>query len=185
METLTKQEALTGERLCLRPLADTDLDSLFSYFSDPETMRYWSCPPYTDPAQAQKLLTEAQAGSLEAGYLTWAIARRTDDALLGTCSLHKIDRDNARAEVGYLLGRPHWGQGLATEALWLAIGYAFTTLGLRRLEADIDPRNTGSQKLLERLGFTRDGYLRERWCVAGEISDSALYGLLAREWRSR
>ncbi|WP_309721334.1 GNAT family N-acetyltransferase [Armatimonas sp.] len=178
-------EILMGERVCLRSLTDTDTQALFSYYSDPEAMRYWAWPAYTEVAQAQKLLTEAQEGSPEAGYLAWGIAQRTGNALLGTCSLYRIDLNNGRAEIGYLLGRPHWGQGLASEAVVLAIDYAFTTLGLRRLEADIDPRNVGSHKLLERLGFERDGYLRERWCVAGEISDSALYGLLAREWKRK
>ena len=66
----------------------------------------------------------------------------------------------------------------------MVLDHAFDTLGLRRIEADIDPRNTSSCKLVERMGFVREGLLRDRWCVAGEVSDSALYGLLALEWRA-
>jgi [ribosomal protein S5]-alanine N-acetyltransferase len=175
-------ETLTGDRVCLRSVALTDTDAVFAIWSDPEAMRYWSHPPYTERAQAEAKLT----GDLEAlaagSVLPWAITLVGDNTLIGMFTIHQVDLNNGRAAVGYLLGRAHWGQGLATEAASLAIGYAFTTLGLRRLEADIDPRNEGSRKLLERLGFERDGYLRERWCVAGEVSDSALYGLLAREW---
>ena len=68
------------------------------------------------------------------------------------------------------------------EALQTLVAYAFTTLNLNRLEADIDPRNTASAKTLERLGFQQEGYLRERWIVGDEISDTAFYGLLRREW---
>lgn len=178
-------ETLTGERVCLRSVAHTDTDAVFAIWSDPEAMRYWSHPPYTERAQAEAKLTSDLAAAAEGSAFPWAITLTGDDTLIGMFTLHQLDRSNGRAEVGYMLGRPHWGQGLATEAASLVIDYAFTTLGLRRLEADIDPRNEGSQKLLERLGFERDGYLRERWCVAGEISDSALYGLLAREWNAR
>lgn len=178
------RQTVAGERVCLRALSLADTDALFSYYADPETMRYWAWPAYTERASAEKYIEEAQKSSPEAGYLTWGIARADDDALLGTCALHKIDLSNGRSEIGYLLGRPHWGQGLATEAVACAVDYAFCVLKLRRLEADIDPRNTASQRVLERLGFTQEGYLKERWCVAGEVSDSALFGLLAHDWRT-
>jgi RimJ/RimL family protein N-acetyltransferase len=70
------------------------------------------------------------------------------------------------------------------EALVELVRFAFTDLNLNRLEADIDPRNTASARSLERLGFTREGYLRERWIVGDEVSDTALYGLLQREWQA-
>ena len=60
--------------------------------------------------------------------------------------------------------------------------FAFEELGLRRIEADVDPRNEASIRLLERLGFQREGYLRERWLVDQEINDTVFYGLLRREW---
>ena len=71
------------------------------------------------------------------------------------------------------------------EALVAVVDYAFGPLGLRRLEADTDPRNEASNRALERLGFVREGVLRERWRVADEISDTFLFGLLAREWHAR
>ena len=72
-----------------------------------------------------------------------------------------------------------------SEALSCLIAYAFGELNLNRIEADIDPRNVPSAQILERLGFRREGHLRERWIVAGEVSDTALYGLLQREWSQR
>ena len=70
------------------------------------------------------------------------------------------------------------------EALTALFGFAFGPMALRRLEADVDPRNENSLRILGRLGFRREGLLRERWNVGGEIQDTAFLGLLAREWRS-
>jgi len=70
-------------------------------------------------------------------------------------------------------------------ALQALLQYAFQTLDLNRLEADIDPRNRASARTLERLGFQQEGHLRERWIVNDEISDTFLYGLLRREWQER
>jgi RimJ/RimL family protein N-acetyltransferase len=71
------------------------------------------------------------------------------------------------------------------EALQALLRFAFQTLELNRLEADIDPRNIASAKTLERLGFQKEGHLRERWIVNAEISDTDLYGLLQRDWQAR
>jgi RimJ/RimL family protein N-acetyltransferase len=98
------------------------------------------------------------------------------------CLLFNIHKDSARAEIGYTLDRAHWSQGYMGEALRALLGHAFGPLGLNRIEADIDPRNASSARTLERLGFKAEGLLRDRWIVSGETSDSAIYGLLRREW---
>ncbi len=105
--------------------------------------------------------------------------------MIGTCTLHRIEPEHRRAELGYILRRDHWGRGLASEALTALCNHAFGTLRLHRLEADIDPRNAGSIRLVERLGFKWEGHLRQRYFVADDIQDSAIYGLLATDWRSR
>jgi len=71
------------------------------------------------------------------------------------------------------------------EALQELLEFGVGELDLNRIEADIDPRNSASARTLERLGFTKEGYLRERWIVGDEVSDTAIYGLLRREWRVR
>jgi RimJ/RimL family protein N-acetyltransferase len=174
---------LLTPRLTLRPLAAADAAAIFAIFSHPEVMRYWSSPPYTDVAQAHTMVLNCQAGWETGDYLTLGIERRSDAALLGTCTLFSFSATSRRAEMGYALGRPYWGAGYMHEALTALVAYAFTTLDLHRLEADIDPRNTASARTLERLGFRYEGLGRERWIVEGEISDTAWYGLLAREWQ--
>jgi RimJ/RimL family protein N-acetyltransferase len=112
----------------------------------------------------------------------WAVAERDNDRLIGTTTLFSLAGAHRRAEIGYSLVGSHQGRGLAAEALRTAIGHAFGDLGLERIEADVDPRNEKSWQLLERLGFRREGLLRDRWRVDGEVCDSYLYGLLRPEY---
>ena len=87
-----------------------------------------------------------------------------------------------RAEIGFALARAHWGHRYAGEALALLFEHAFGALGLRRIEADVDPRNLASCRLMEKLGFQREGVLRNRWRVGGEFADSIIFGLLRHEY---
>src|SRR5262245_21830836 len=148
-------------------------------------MRYWSTPPMTALSEAEALLRDIQRHAEGTTLFQWGIARREDDLVIGTCTLFRIDREHRRCELGYILRRDLWGRGLATEALTAVLTHAFGPLGLHRVEADIDPRNAASLRLVERLGFTREGHLRERYFVAGDIQDSVIYGLLAPDWRAR
>jgi ribosomal-protein-alanine N-acetyltransferase len=173
---------LESARLRLRVYRNSDAEAMFRLYSDPHVMRYWSFPPWTDRAQADAYLRRALGEMAEGRVLPWAIAAHGDDRLLGTVTLFSLDPVQGRAEIGYSLDPKFQGQGMASEALRLALGHAFDTLRLRRVEADVDPRNVPSCRLLERLGFRLEGLLRARWRVAGEICDSALYGLLAPEF---
>ena len=176
---------LITARLHLRPLVPTDVDALFAIFSDAAVMSYWSTPPWTDRAQAVELIATEAAAMAAGQHLRLALARRDDGALVGTCSLFAFHAASRRAEIGYALARAAWGAGLMAEALDALVACAFVDLKLHRLEADIDPRNTASAKSLVRLGFVKEGHLRERWTVSGEVSDAALYGLLRSDWQRR
>lgn len=174
---------LAGPRVLLRPMTLADAPALFALHADPQVMRYWSTPPWTDAQQAvERLQADAQAHALGLHLRLGIALREAPAAMLGACTLFDLDADQGRAEMGYALTPAAWGRGLMHEALRLLISHGFDDLGLRRIEADIDPRNTASARVLEALGFRAEGLLRERWRVAGEVSDSALYGLLRREW---
>ena len=174
---------LESSRVRLRPYRASDAEALFRLYSDPRVMRYWSFPPWTGISQARAYLERVQA-EMDAGstVLPWAIATRADDCLVGTITLFSVSIEQGRAEAGYSVQPEFQGHGLAREALRLALAHAFDDLHLRRVEADVDPRNTPSWRLLEHLGFRREGLLRARWLVAGEVCDTALYGLLAEEF---
>ncbi len=176
---------LDAPRVRLRWLDAPDVDALYAIFSDPQMMKYWSTPPMKARAEAEELLARIHRQFADKSGFQWGVERKSDGELLGTCTLFNIHVANMRAEVGYCLHSAHWRQGFMGEALSALIGHAFAVLKLRRLEADVDPNNADSLRILGRMGFQREGVLRERWNVGGEIQDSVLLGLLAREWQGR
>ena len=172
---------LETARLRLRPYRAGDAREIFAVYSDPVVTRYWSFPAWTQMAEAHAYLAQRQALDVPA-VLAWAVAERDSDRLIGTTTLFSLNGPQRRAEIGYSLGREWQGRGFAAEMLRAAIGHAFDEFGLERIEADVDPRNTASWTLLEKLGFQREGRLRNRWRVDGEVCDSYLYGLLKPEF---
>lgn len=171
-------------RLSLRWISVADVDAFYTIYSNPEVMRYWSTPPLPNREAASRLVSEIHEGFKRRELLKWGIALRTDDTLIGSVTLFHPEFTHRRAEIGYALGRAYWGKGYMQETLKALLAYAFEVLELHRIEADVDPRNTASIRTLERLGFQREGYLRERWHVNGEIQDAFLYGLLRPDWES-
>ncbi|WP_313703708.1 GNAT family N-acetyltransferase [Massilia sp.] len=176
---------LRTARLALRPFSDADAVDLLGIFGDPEVVRYWSTGAWTGIAQAEAMIAEARQAYRDGGLYRYAIALRETDRLIGVCNLRGFFDQNRRCELGYALARDHWGQGYAGEALEALLGHAFHVLDLNRIEADIDPRNEASARLLEKLGFRREGTMPERWIVHGEKADTAFYGLLRRYWDER
>jgi RimJ/RimL family protein N-acetyltransferase len=176
------QPELRSARLRLRELRADDAPALYEVHSDPAVMRYWSFPAWTRPEQAVARIDFVRGQRERGEVLAWALADAATDRLVGSVAVFHLDRDQARAEIGYSLRADRHGQGLAQEALRAVLAYLFDELGLARVEADADPRNAPSCRLLERLGFVREGVLRARWRVAGEVCDSAIYGLLAPEF---
>ena len=177
--------SIPSKRLVLRQLRLEDVDSLYAVFADPRVMQYWSRLPMTGRQEALDLFHSIEKGRLAQEFYQWGIARQADDVVIGTCTLFRIDQNNRRAELGYAIGSAYWKQGLMNEALQELLKFAFGTLNLHRLEADVDPRNAASISSLQRLGFQKEGYLRERWLVGGDIQDALFFGLLHHEWRSK
>ncbi|MFP6655467.1 MAG: GNAT family N-acetyltransferase [Myxococcota bacterium] len=173
---------LTGTRLQLRGLTDDDAAAIFEIFGDPEVMKYWSSPPLESLAAASALIEDIHRLAESRELFQWGIVSLESNVVIGTCTLQKVDHLHRRTEIGFALGRSAWGNGFATEAVGTLFEFAFQVLDLNRIEADVDPHNEASLRLLERQGFRREGYLRERWFHLGEMQDTVLLGLLRRDW---
>lgn len=176
------QVQLRTPRLLLRPMTSTDAPALFGVFSDRKVMRYWSGAAWNSIDMAHEKIAQYSNSLAENESLGLGIIKAQTNALIGTCSLFQLDAQCRRAEIGYGMASTAWGKGFMNEALTALINFAFEELDLNRIEADIDPRNIASLRSIERLGFIKEGHLRERWIVEGEISDSSIYGLLRRDW---
>ena len=175
---------LRGSRVLLRWMTSDDVDALLEIFGDERVVRYTSIPKLRDRNEAHHFHAEIESFFRQRTLFQWGLARVEDGRLLGSCTLSDICWEHQRAEVGFALGWAHWGQGFMREALPLLLRHAFEGLGINRLEADVDPRNAASLHLLEKLGFRREGYLRQRYLQLGERQDSVLLGLLAEDWRT-
>ncbi len=156
---------------------------MFAMYSDVQFMRYWSFPVMTQIEQAIDYLARRMQGSAANTDLVWAVELASTHEMIGTCCLFNADLTSKHAEIGFGLHRPFWGNGYMSEAARAVVDCGFDLLQLHRIEAEIDPRNTASARVLERLGFVREGLLRERRMIDGEISDGAIYGLLRTDRR--
>jgi RimJ/RimL family protein N-acetyltransferase len=170
-------------RLRLRPFTSADADALFALHSNAFVLRYWDAPPWSDRARADRFVAACQEMSAEGSGARLAIDRLADDAFIGWCALSGWNPDYRSASMGYCLDDAAWGHGYATEAARALLRWAFGALDLNRVQAETDTRNAASARVLEKLGFVREGTLREDCVVNGDVSDSWVYGLLRRDWR--
>lgn len=169
-------------RLRLRALTPADVPALFDVFGDPVVCRYWSRPALPDVRAAAALQEEIARFFAERTLFQWGIAEHASDRVVGTCTLASLTPEHRRAEVGFALARRAWGRGYLAETLPALLAFGFRELDLHRVEADVDPDNARSIRVLERAGFVREGRLRERYFQAGGWQDALQYGLLRREW---
>jgi ribosomal-protein-alanine N-acetyltransferase len=177
--------AIETPRLVVRPVAAADLPDLVAVNGDDEVTRFLPYASWRSLADAQAWFERMSILGARGESAQYVIVERASSTAIGTCLLFRHDEGSARAEVGYVLGRRHWRNGYMSEALAGLVDSAFGALALRRLEAEVDPQNTGSRRLLEKTGFTREGLLRQRWVDKGKPHDTILYGLLRDEWRAR
>jgi len=170
---------LETSRLCIRCLRMEDAPAMLDILSDEETVRFWGRPMMTELAQAETYTRENLEWMEDGHCLYWGLEEKASNRMIGTCTLFRLDSDNRRGEIGYLLNRAYWRQGLMSEALECVIAYAFGELKLHRLEADTDPDNIASIRTLERFGFQREGLFRDRWLINGRWCDSLMLGLVS------
>lgn len=138
----------------------------------------WPADDLSRTAYRRRLRRYADDLRADAGY-AFFIFRKTDNVLLGGVTLANIRRGVAQAgSVGYWMGKPYAGRGFMTAAVRALIPFAFDTLRLHRLEAACIPTNAGSIRLLEKTGFTREGYAREYLCINSIWQDHVLFGRL-------
>ena len=170
-------------RLRLRPFDDADADDLFTLHSNATVLRYWDAPPWGERARAERFITACRHMAEEGIGARLAVDQASDGAFIGWCSLNRWNPVYRSASLGYCFDDAVWGHGFATEAAHELLRWAFETLDLNRVQAETDTRNVASARVLEKLGFVREGTLREDCVVNGEVSDSWVYGLIRREWR--
>lgn len=176
---------LSTDRLRLRPFDDGDREAIYALQSDAHVLRYWDSPPWADRSRIDAFLDRCRRMADEGTGVRLAVDRASDGAFIGWCTLGSWNPEYRSAEIGYCFVQDVWGKGCATEAARSLLTWAFATLDLNRVQAEADTRNIGSARVLEKLGFVREGTLREDCIVNGDVSDTWVYGLLRRDWDGR
>jgi RimJ/RimL family protein N-acetyltransferase len=172
-------------RLAIRPVHERDLTDLYEINGDPQVTHFLPYKTWTSLEDGVSWL--GRMAALAAGDTGQQFVLELNESrkVIGTLLLFRFDEPNGRAELGYVLGRRYWSQGLMREALQGFCAYVFGVVGLRRMEAEVNPTNVSSNALLARVGFTKEGTLRQRWVTKGVPYDTNIYGMLADEWHSR
>jgi ribosomal-protein-alanine N-acetyltransferase len=173
---------LTTERLTLRRPLLSDAPDVLVFRGDWEVQKYQG-PVFKDAAEVQTLIEELNSEYAAQEGIAWAVALAGSDTVVGLFGFHNWNTYHRRAEVGYDLARAYWGQGIASEALRAIVRFGFEQMNLNRIYAATIADNHESVRLLERLGFQREGTRRQHsWEEDGTFHDSAMYGLLRHEY---
>lgn len=175
---------LETERLVLREVKRKDAESVFHYLSDEEVMKYYGMVPIVGVHEAVEEIDWYRRIFDEGTGLRWGITLKGTDEVIGSCGFLEYTARHARTEVGLELAKEHWRSGLMTEALAAVIQYGFIHMDLMRMQALIEPENIASQKLFEKLGFTREGLLRKYERTNESFDDVYMYALLRDEYGS-
>jgi ribosomal-protein-alanine N-acetyltransferase len=175
---------LETDHLTLRALTPDDRAAVFALFADPRVAVPTHIAPFTGIEQADELIAFFGRRFAAQGGIRWGLTLTGDDTIIGTAGFPGIDAETYRARIGYNLAYAHWGRGLATEAVRALVGLGFAQLQLHRIEATTNLDNTGSMRVLAKVGFTEEGILRDYvyWREMGVFYDARLYSLLRREY---
>lgn len=169
---------LTTDRLVLRKTKIEDAEEVFIMRSDPELLRYVDRDPAKTIDEARsfiQLITDNLDNNVG---VSWAMTLKDSDKMIGSIAIWRIDKENHRGEIGYVLLTEYQGKGLMLEAIQAVADYGFKEMKLHSLEANINPDNLASQNVLERTGFVREAYFRENYHYNGKFIDSAIYSLI-------
>jgi ribosomal-protein-alanine N-acetyltransferase len=174
---------LETERLVLRELTLEDTQTLLKFWADDEVTKYMNIESFQNPKQAEDMIRLLNELFQKKEAIRWGIVKKEDNSLIGTCGYNSWIQEQAlRGELGYELGRAYWRQGFMTEALRAVISYGFGVMKLNRIEALVLLEASRSMSVLLKLGFQKEGILREHGYWKGQFWDQYCFSLLKRDW---
>lgn len=173
---------LDGDKIRIRPPERGDIKSVVELANNQEVARYTKIPHPYSSRDAAWFIRRCKRERKEGSGFTFAIEFKPESRSIGMIGLSNYSAENRRAVLGYWLGRPYWGRGIASEAVKLALIFAFERFELDRVLAHVWHPNVASARVLEKCGFTLEGRLRKHTLRNGEIYDDLVYGILKEEF---
>lgn len=171
-------ELLRTKRLCLRKMTEADAPRLFNIWSNPDVTKFMNIETFSSEEQAKEMIHFLHELAAQNKAIRYTIIENSTNQIIGSCGFNTLDFENSKAEIGYELDRPFWGNGYGREAISCLINEAFNHLNLMRIEAEVEPENLNSIKLLKKSGFIFEGTLRKSEKSKGEFVDLNMYSLL-------
>ncbi len=176
-------QQLETERLILRQMTLDDTQAIYKHFSDDDVTRYMDIASLKSTKEAEEIIQYYLDRVDKQECYRWAIIRKSDKSFLGTCGFNSwIKHRGSRSEIGYDLSKEYWGQGYMSEALKVLIQYGFEKMELNRIEALVLLDATRSVNVLTKLGFTKEGILRQYGYWKGQFWDEYIFSLLREDW---
>jgi ribosomal-protein-alanine N-acetyltransferase len=169
---------LESDRLLLRRIVENDLQEIFAMRSGAENMKYIPRPLLKSHEEALGHLAMIDSGIEKNEAINWAITIKGSSKLLGIIGFYRTKHEHYRSEIGYMLLPEIHGKGIASEAVGIVVGFGFNEMKLHSIEAVIDPRNSASEKVLQKNGFVKEGHFKENEFFEGEFIDSVIYSRL-------
>ena len=170
---------LQTERLLLRQMTLADAPGVMRLRSNKEVMKYINRPLTLTLADAEAWVNLIADALQKNDGITWCIClKENPEYHVGNIGLWRIEKENYRAEIGYMLEPSLHGRGLMCEAIKEVVRYGFDEMKLHSVEGRIDPQNIASGKVLEKAGFVREAYFKENYYLRGGFADTAVYSIL-------
>lgn len=173
------------DRLILRLAKPDDAEEIYSYRSDTIENRYQDWFPESVEEVRDNIINMPLSIDTADVCFQFVILTKNENRLIGDMGIIFTNHDRMQAEIGCTLNKEFQGKGYATEALNVMVNYLFGTLHKHRIVASIDPRNTASISLIERLGFRKEAHFRESYYLRGEWVDDIIYAMLRKEWADK
>lgn len=170
---------ITTGRLILREVTTKDADDIFFLRSNEAVLKYLDKEPEKSVEETIAWTEIVKQNQDNNDGILWGITLHESNIVIGTICYWRMQKEHYRAEIGYALHPAHQGRGIMDEAIKAVLHYGFKIMGLHSVEANINPANEASGKLLEKNGFVQEAYFRENYYFNGKFIDSVIYSLLA------
>lgn len=169
---------LETNRLILSQIEKGDAHDILKFLSDNEVMKHYGTEPFQTIDEALSAISRYESMFTKKEGIRWGITLKGENKVIGSFAFHDMVHEHYRTQIAFVLSKNYWGQGIAQEALKASIKYGFQSMDIHRIEALIEPPNVASLKLVERLGFLREGLLRSYEYTSGKFDDLYMYSLL-------
>lgn len=172
---------LQSERLLFRKILLSDAEELYLIRSNDEVMKFMDTNKMESISDAEKMIRSVEESFNSEKGINWGIVEKGTNKFMGYFGFWRIVSEHCRAEIGYVLDSLHWGRGYMNETLRTLIPYGFKNMKLHSIEANVNPANSNSIKLLEKIGFKKEAYFRENFLFNNTFYDSVIYSLLEKD----